>query len=154
MRNWLLGFSLSLILCCPVVHAADVYNDIKIKSRAKRGYDNHGAVRYEYYEVDEYSDELDPEEELGVLEIEENLRELHMRVNVRSAVDSEKEHMEIGTVRVKRGISVREIDNKVTIDGDITVKGGDASVGSVVLERSRSRRIKNEVEIKGSVDVE
>lgn len=125
------------------------YQERLVKSRAERGYTNHGTVIYNYQEVDEYSDDLD-DETIGVIDPESRVREIHNYVIIRSGVESEKEHLEIGTVTGESGRGLR-VDNSVTIEGDVRGRGDQVNVGTV-RTRSAPGEITNEVDIHGDID--
>ncbi len=125
------------------------YQERLVKSRAERGYTNHGTVIYNYQEVDEYSDDLD-DETIGVIKPESRVREIHNYVIIRGGVESEKDRLEIGTVTGRSGRDLK-VDNSVTIEGDVRTRGKQVDVGTV-RTRNAPGEITNEVEIRGDID--
>lgn len=144
-----------LILVVSIAFAGEIYDQKLTKSRANRGYDAHGTAIYSYIEVDEYSDELDPEEELGAFEVEAGVREVHSVVIINGDVNSELDDLRIGTVRAGRGGSLREVNSRVNIDGGVdSTGGGSVNIGVVNLNNRPRRqiRVENRVDIDGSFE--
>lgn len=140
-----------------ITYAGELYDRKLIKSRAERGYTNNGTVQYYYSEIDDYSDELNPEEELGAFEAEPGARKVHSRVIINGEVNSELEDLRIGTISSGRGGSLRSVDNGVTINGGVSVSGGEnVSIGTIEINnRIRgASTMKNRVDIDGSLESE
>ncbi len=141
-----------LLLVSSSLLAGELYQQKLIKSRASRGYDANGTAIYNYVEVDEYSDDLNPGEELGVLDIGAGIREVHNVVIVNGEVNSELNDLKIGTVRSSRRANIRTIDNKLSIDGGVNASGGESVNLGVVNMNNRQRRttvINNRVDVDG-----
>jgi len=132
--------------------AGELYDRKLIKSRAKRGYDANGTAIYSYRVIDEYSDDLDPEEDLGAFEVEPGIREVHSVVIIKGDVESEVEDLRIGTVRTGRSGRLRTVNNRVSIDGDVRASGNEVNIGTVNLNNRPAGQItiRNRVDVDGS----
>ena len=148
----LLTLVLSGYFCITFAHAGDKYEhksyDKKlVKSRAAKGYDNNGTVIYNYQEVDEYTDELD-DETIGVIELEGGVREINNVIIIKGDVESEKDHLKIGTVTGESSDDVT-VNNSVTIEGGVNAENEGISLGTVRV--GGADEVSNEVEVGGDI---
>jgi len=130
------------------------YHQRLVKSRANRGYTNHGTEVYNYHEIDSYDDSIDGEE-LGNVEVDRHshVRKINNVVIVKGDVKSDKDNLEIGKVKVKRTGHATVINNSVTIDGKIDVSGESMEIGNVKINRGGTiEQVDNKVEIQGDIN--
>ncbi len=131
-------------------HIHKTYKQRLIKSRAERGYDNHGRALYNFKEIDEYSDDLKGEE-IGDLKVGSGVREVYNVVIVHNGIDSEKEELEVGKVKMKS--AAKNVHNEVIVEDGITAESEEMEIGTVKV-KSSDGVIHNEVVIDGNIIAE
>ncbi len=123
------------------------YDQRLIKSRAARGYTNHGKALYNYQEIDTYSDNLKGEE-IGHLKVKKRVREVHNVIIVHDDVKSEKEKLAIGKVDMRN--SRGSVNNQVVVHGDIEAESEILEIGTV-RSRNQLKKVGNSVNVKGDI---
>jgi len=146
----------SLIVTLLPLHAfagSDHYNDMKIESRAKRGYTNHGTVIYNYHEIRHYNDNLS-NRTLGNLDVKKkHVRKIYDRTYIQGPVKSSKGKLDIGAISVTGRRGSVSVDNTVTVRGGVKARGKEIKLGTVETSRSNLKEIKNRVNVRGSVSL-
>ena len=135
-------------------HIHKSYRQRLVKSRADRGYTNHGTEVYNYQEIDAYDDDLD-DETLGNIEVEHgsHVREVNNVIIIKGDVESEKDELEIGKVKIRRSGRAGTVNNSVTIDGKLEASGESVSIGSIKVDSGgHLDSLENKVEIHGDLD--
>lgn len=142
-----------------ISHAAEeytsrTYRQKLIKSRAEQGYTNRGKVVYSYSEIDSYNDNL-KDEEIGNIDVQSRVRELHNVIIIHDDVRSKKDELAVGHLQFKKPNPNVEIENNITIDGNIKASGESMEIGTVRIDNyGQTEKVDSTVLIKGGINAQ
>lgn len=128
------------------------YEEKLIRNRAANGYTKGGTAKYNYQEIRSYNDGIEGEE-IGNIEVEPDVREVHNVIIIKNGVKSKKDDLAIGKIEGKRPDSKLEIDNDVVIEGDVKASGKDIEIGTVGVGTNRQAKdVDTAVKITGDIN--